>query len=232
MLYIDVHESKSLVKQVSKAVEVEVKNLNSGFGLADFAWLSHGEWEQVENKSWTELVWGMDKCEMQLRKWMMKGGGLSLVVRGLIVPTQSGVNTYKVSYGGKVTKQKSFKMSYAKIAAWLWSLSKLGISSFEVANENALAVWLVACYRNSLKEGHSTLSRYIGSRSIWVPNPHVANLIALHDAKIGPVRAQALVRKFKTTWKVLNASKEGLCEVEGIGIATADRLWKSIGRKS
>lgn len=236
MIFMDSHEAAEVQKLLEQSVPVNRQDINQ-HDMADYLWYDvRGKVRQFENKSWTELLWGMDSCEEQLRRQRTAWGDTNLVVRGMIVPTQEGVATYRVMSDGGVRRQRTFKDNYAKICGWVYSLQRKGVEVYQVPNNEALAQFLVTAYKNDQHEGHRTLERYYVERSsLWTPNHHVASLMGLRgpggrELGIGEVRATALVKKFKTTWNVLSADARDLATVHGVGQVTAQRLLESIGR--
>ena len=89
---------------------------------------------------------------------------------------------------------------------------------------------IVALYKADQRADHTTFERYIRQVEFH-PNPQVQRLLGMGEGLgIGPTRAEALIRKFGTVFRVISSSPEELASVEGIGNTLAARLLRGVGR--
>jgi hypothetical protein len=240
MIFIDTFEPIEIFDLLKQTAEVERVSLNFG-GMADYMWQAvDGHFIQVERKQWGEILSDIDAIEAQLRREITQVEETYLLIEGVADPTPWGVDAYVKStdkpyyrcahtYGDPKRPRVG---EYSKIQSWLWQLDKAGISIIQTPNLAGTAICLSAVYRNSLKAEHTTLRRYIKPKISPKPfNPHVLTLMGVAGAELGETRAKALIERFETAWNVLCAPVEKLCEVDGIGPKTAERIAKAIGRQ-
>lgn len=233
--FIDAFEPVEVEKLLKQSIPLcDRTNLNR-MNLADYYWLcADGHAAQIERKQWAELLGEFDVIEEQLRKYIDNTQEMGLITEGLLFPNKLGCETWKIEPNGYVSRKQVWKRPYSEIMAWLWQLDKQGITWYNTAHYVATAYTLVAFYKNSQKEEHTTMRRYIKAKAnAWQPNIHVQNLVNLRGTglRIGENMAEALIDYFGTYWGVLTRSEEELCEVPGVGMKTADALMKAIGRK-
>lgn len=241
MILVDIHEPENLYNLLGQSTDVKRMNLNDQ-GWADYMWANvEGRWVSVERKQWGEVVGRVDKVEEQLRREMRQAEELLLVIEGAVEPTPTGVHIYTRMGGGRFgfrrqrqygSPKKPQPYTYSMIMSWLWQLEKEGLQIWMTPNYTATAMALVSFYKQGLKKEHTTLKRYI--RELTRPpkqNPHVTSLMGIRGARLGEVRARALVKRFNTTYDVVTADPLELMMVEGVGATVVAQLFQAIGRK-
>lgn len=230
---IDVFEHPRAEDLISQSIPTLRLPLNS-MNMPDYQWLAvDGHTCGVERKQATELVAEMSVIEGILRKYMDTTEDLALLIEGFLAPHPMGIVTYWIDkrFGDdRLGKGIVFKRSYAQIMAFLWQLDKEGVTVYFTPCLEATAASLVAFYKNSQKEEHTTLRRYVKKRrALWHPNPQVEILLGIPGAGLGEKRAMALIARFETAWRVFNASEDDLTGVTGIGKGIARGLLEKIG---
>lgn len=231
-LLIDVHEPKDAEKLFSQSVaEVYRMALNSG-GRADYWWCgADNHTVQIERKQWGEFLGEFDQMEEIIRRYMDNSDEMGLIIEGYVRPHPLGCEVLDI-YHKSCRQVTVSKRNYAEVQAWLWRIDKLGITPYFSANWNATVIAVSAFYKNSQKEEHTTLRRYVKHKGqAWKPNPHIQNLINVVGGGIGQLRAEAAVEAFGTYWDIIHRSRDELAEVEGWGLKVADKFINALGRK-
>lgn len=239
MILCDVFEPDHIFNLLKQSVECQRQNLVQA-GFADYLWFAcDGHRVQVERKQWGEVLSDPDHVEEQLRRELIATEETVLLVEGVAEATPWGVDAYtkspdkpyyrvQHSYGTHKHPQSGL---YHRIQAWFWQLDKAGISVYRTANSQDTASALVAWYKSSQKEEHTTLSRYIKPRiNPKAFNPAVLTLMGIEGVELGEVRAKALVKRFRSVWSIMNAPLSELVRVDGIGVGIARKLIDAIGR--
>lgn len=241
-------EPNQIKDLISQSVPVSQVALNSQ-GYADYQWTScDGHTIQVERKQIDEILGGLDHVEEQLRREMVKADETILVYEGTVEhwhDAKPQVRSWKMAKTGRVmVPHHTYNMSYAGLQAWLYQLDQAGISTFHTFDYNNTARALVAWYKSTQTQEHSTLKRYIKDR-VFLPrskdkvnpqpyNYHILNLMSVKGGGVGEETAKALIEVFDTYWDVINQEVETLAEtmVNGrrFGELGAKRLLRSIGR--
>jgi len=235
VLVADIFDPDYIFDLISQCVPTSRQNLEP-MGWADYLWYdASSKPRHIERKQAGELVGGMDEVERQLRKYLRKrDAALGLLIEGTICPLGNrSVWTQRYDDFGNPDPKggREFRQPYQKVAAWLWVLDKLGVTIYRTLNQRGTAEFLVAAYRASQKEKHTTLQRYHRQLPpVWEPNPSVETLMGIVGVNLGPVRAEKLIQRFGTVWGVLSASKEDLVDVKGVEAVTVEKLMKAIGR--
>lgn len=232
-LLIDNFEPTEIERLLSQTATTIRTPLNQR-GIADYYWCCYdGHATQLERKQWNELLAEFDEIEEQLRRYIDNTTEMGLIVEGVLAPHSLGCETWKVEPNSYVSRKQIFKRRYTEVLAWLWSLDKQGVTVYQTPHYVATAYAISAFYHNSQKSEHTTLRRYIKVKpASWIPNPHIQNLINLRhpDLRLGEEKATALVERFGSYWGVITRTEEELCEVEGIGPATAKAILRATGR--
>lgn len=149
---------------------------------------------------------------------------------------QQAIQTWKLSKDYKYFyRDRKYYGSISGVYAWLDVLDKKGITTVQTAYWIDTAIVLGAIYNSSQKKEHTTLQRYIKQKITPKPhNHHVETLMGIkgtdHGPLLGETKAKALIDKFGSVWYVLLQEPEELAQVEGIGLITARKLLKAIGR--
>ncbi len=240
-MLVDTHEPDFIIELLTQCIPTTRANLNHALGMADYVWCAaDGHVVSYERKQWSEVLSGLDSVEEQLRREAQSTDELNLLIEGVAEPTPHGVcvlqrhkdGTYRGNRHSYGTPSRPVPHLYARVQAWLWELDKCGITVYQSPGQVGTATLLVAHYKASLKPEHTTLQRYIKPRvQTTAQNPQVVSLMGLVGADIGEVRAQALVARFGNLYSVLNAPREELLRVDGIGPGVVKKLWKAIGRE-
>lgn len=252
MIEVDIHEPSDIITLLRQTCPVVTVPLNE-FLLPDYMWYGldnrlHG----VNRKQAGELVSDIDNCERQLSNELGRVDDLSLVVEGIISPSQfinrrggksskldfgavtrPGQMTYTYSFlpGGKLANEREHNTSYSYIMAWLWSLDKSGVTHFIVSNSFATAYAIASWRKNSLESKHTTLRRYIKPKvDPGVRDRFVLTLMGVEGGRIGEATARVLLNEFGTPWNILAAEREELYKVKGIGEKWVDNFFVAIGR--
>jgi len=223
---------EDILPLLQQSIPATVGQLNR-FGFADYFWQAYDMHTiQVERKQNGEVLSDLDAVEEQLVREYNSAAENIIIVEGYIVPTASGCGTLKQVKGKSIRYiSREYRVSYSMFMSWLWQLDKCGITHFFTADLSGTAMLLSTMYKNSQKAEHSTMRRYIKPRiHIEERNPQVLSLMGVVGAELGEVRARALVKKFGNLHRVVNATEEEICQVDGMGKVLARKLLRSVGR--
>lgn len=249
-MMVDIFEPQSIQDIISQVVPTIRMSLNhSDEGYGDYLWFAvDGHRIQVERKQAGEILSSLDGVEEQLGREVNNGVEETiLLIEGVYGPVPGearATQTYVKPKSSKSSREllipgKKFNINYVGLQAWKSQLDKAGITIVETFNWEATALTLVALYNNSQKEEHTTLRRYIKEHITVQPfNQYVITLMGIRGVNLGEARAKALIERYGTVWYVFNQSAEDIAETlvgeEGkakrLGLATANKLLKSIGR--
>ena len=231
---IDVHEPKEALPTLSPVIPCAVQPLNSE-GYADYLWSGAEGKQQVERKTWYEILGDLDSIENQLRRQLQAHPSirLILIVEGVAVPSATGTTVFKETTKGKrhlFYAGKSYFLGPMKGAyAWLYEVGKY-IEVHQTPTYGATLNMLTAFYKADQKENHTTFQRYL-KEITFHPNPMVQRLMGMGShLGIGATRAEALIKKFGTPYNVVTATPEILASVDGIGKAVAVKFLRGVGR--
>lgn len=248
MMLIDVHESIRIEELLRQTIEVQRTALNIQ-GFADFMWLAaDGHRVQVEHKQWDELLGAIDHTEEQLSKQLQNTDEQWLLVEGVAIPTDVGVDVYKEHDTKPIfvcrrkfgSKKRPMGMLADRIASWFWKLDKRGITVAQASNSRMMIKMLVRMYINSTdpSSDNRMLDRYIKPLLPGAPkNPYVRTLMGVDGANIGEVKARALISYFDTPWEVFSANPAEVANVElwpsnrTVGPAAAKALQQALGKQ-
>ncbi|KKM03954.1 hypothetical protein LCGC14_1769230 [marine sediment metagenome] len=240
---IDIAEPPEALPILSPVIPCAVQPLNSQ-GYADYLWTGVEGQQQVERKTWYDILGDLDSIENQLRRQVHAHPNvrLILVVEGVAVPSPTGTTVFKETTKGKrhlFYAGKSYFLGPTKGAyAWLYETGKY-IEVHQTPTFNATCAMLTAFYKADQKEGHTTFQRYLKEMNFH-PNPMVQRLMGMGEhLGIGAVKAEALIRKFGTVYNVATATPEQLASVEWVsekgrtqrmGEALAIKFLRGVGR--
>jgi len=235
MIFVDTFEPSQLEELIAQSVPTIRDSFNAK-GLPDYSWMDiNGFRNGLSRKQAGELLGGIDATEEQLGRDMQGVDRLYLLVEGIFAP----VYTEKVGcqiYTAKKTilvPSRKFHQSYTGLFAWFDRLDKSGITVIQTFNWQATAMVLVGLYKshNKIEEEHTTFKRYIKQKVYSKEkNPQIEALMAIPRTGIGEDRATKLIERFGTFWEVVNQDVEELAKTEDIGMATAQKLFKAIGK--
>jgi len=230
----DNHEPSAMFLMLNQSVPSTMLGLNDQ-GFADYLWRGYEGPSQAERKTVTDLL-GIDSLahiedQLSRQKEAHPDIRLMLIIEGIATPTPTGTTTWYESRTNKriMHSGREFKLPLQTVYAWTYQVSRF-LEVYFAPNMLCTARMLVAFYKSDQKENHNTFRRYRKPMD-WHPNPQVQGLVSLGKGTgIGTVHAEALIARFGTCWHVLRASPSDLASVEGIGITTAQKLLRRIGR--
>lgn len=257
MLLLDENEPAELVKLLRQSAEVSVLPLNDKH-MGDVYFTARSKSFQFSRKQAGELLGNVDEAEDQLADYYNSADITMQIVEGILSPIKigyqpvavhssrtatireqaGGMFAYKVEYNGFIPPGHAFDTPASYLAAWIHRLAMAGISTYYTVNVVHTAKVIIAIMRNEEKpeELHKTLNRIIPPRiQIRAQDPFVKAVMALSIVfrfGIGEDRAMALKRAgYNSLLDLSMASVSELCECEGIGRVTAEKLLKAIGRE-
>jgi len=228
----DEFEPHDMLLLMRQSIEVEVSDLNRR-GYADYLFnAADGHSIQLERKQNGELLPSLNSVEEQLKRQYGTADECGLIVEGFIAPSPKGCYVLKPSLDGKMYfVQRELHTNYSMYVDWLYQLDKCGITCYSTPHIVGTATLLVALYKNSQKEEHTTLRRYIkGKVQLNVENRHIKTLMGIEGASLGERRATDLIDAFGTAWGVLSQSESMLQIVDGVGPGIARKLLWAIGK--
>ena len=192
MILVDTFEPSDILRLIQQVLPDSYRHSLNHLGLADYVFTDiMGRRVQFERKQWSEILGGMNKVEEQLRRQYDKAEELNLIIEGLIDITPYGIDFFKKSKGiyrpshsyGTVKSPRVFL--HSQVMAWIGQLDKSGITVYQTTSSAATASMLVALYKNSQKEEHTTLQRYIKPRiELKELNPYVKTPIGVPISSI------------------------------------------------
>ena len=254
MMFVDTYEPYSIWELLTQSIDVAKMALNHGpEGYADYLWLAFdGHRIQVERKQIDEILSGMDSVEEQLTREMSNGVEETiLLIERFCEPipgNRAAVQSYTRPQEGlrkllkRILKHEDvlipghkYNVSYGGLQAWKSQLDKAGITIVETFDWQATVHTLVALYKNSQKEEHTTLRRYIKDHIITTErNPHVLTLMGVKGGGVGEEIGKALIERFGTAHYALTQDVDSLAETvvgeKRLGPLRAKRLLKAFGR--
>ena len=220
MIFVDTFEPGDIFKLIKQVLPASDRMSLNSKGMADYMFFDiMGRRVQFERKQWGEILSGLDHVEDQLRGEYETADELNLIVEGTIQPTAYGLDFYKLtnskdfmrkshSYGDRKHPRQYL---LAQVYSWLWQLDKTGITVYFTPNAIGTATLLVSCFKNSQKEEHTTLQRYIKERvQLKELNPYVKTLMGIEAAGLGPERAQSLIDYFGDPYGVFTSDEDEL----------------------
>lgn len=203
-----------------------------------------------------ELLSNIDSMEDELRRYYDSADENNMIIEGLISPLPfvkrnrdlsvisvrrknlpSTLFTYSVTDSGFIYNEHAWSQSINMIYAWVFQLSRFGISTFYTINVQETAKFIAIAYKNrqTPDEQHSTLNRYYRPRiQIKEQNPFIRSIMSLsiiYKLDIGEVKSTALAERFKTIADVLVADETEICQCAGIAHKTAHKLLEALGRE-
>lgn len=236
-MFADQFEPPEIVKMMNQSINV-VGGANLNPHRADYFWVDvKGNERQWERKQVAEAMGDLDVVEEQLNRELSSCDELTLVVEGVMIPTHRGVMVYRLQ-GKSFRPYTEIPRPRAKAQPGMWArwhglkrgLIAAGVDVVETATLQGTAAELVAAYKSSQKEEHTTLKRYMRPHiPPFSPNIHVENLSRLKGANVGPVLAQKLVDQFGTFHAAVTAHRASISSI--IGRQRMINFLKVIGRE-
>lgn len=256
MILVDHSEPEELIALLRQSAPVEVMPLNQTQRSDYYFGGEDGKTRQFGRVQAGELLANIDSMEDELRRYYENADENNQIIEGIItsapitkrdkrqsaisVRRQSKPNTlfsYKVADNGFIHAEQAWDVGSAMLYAWLFQLDQAGVRTYYTENYVGTARLLIAIYNSCQKppEEHTTLQRYFRPRIvIEEQNPFVKALMFLSSAYqlgIGEDKATKMATKYNSIFDIVMAEVDELCEVEGIGKKTAEKLLKSLGRE-
>jgi len=232
-LVVDIYEADKIDTLLHKYHVSTVRQNLVSLGLADFFWLGNGGIKYtLEHKTARQLCSEMgQRLDGQLRKHSQNADVVGLVVDGIMTPREGGgVNFWKLAETNEIYyKYGETPIGFEVVQAYLWSLNRDGIYTFNFDSLDAMALGLASFVSNSLKVKHNTLTHHVRSKPVtWSENPYVMTLMGLYKARIGEKTALTILKHFGTPYKFFYSDYDEGVSVVGKDVFT--RAMKAIGR--
>jgi len=255
MILVDNSEPEELISLLRQSAPVSIMTLNQTRRSDYYFGGEDGKTRQFSRKQAGELLSDIDNAESQLRDYYESADENYQIVEGLIssVPLTrrnrsldaisvrrqarpTNMFSYKVAESGYIYDEHVWNISSAMLYAWLFQLDQVGITTYYTENYVGTARLLAAIYKNCQKapEEHTTLQRYIKPRIVVKDqDPFIKALMALslaYQIGIGEDKAVKIATRYHSVLDIVMSEPEELCEIEGIGKKTAEKLLQSLGR--
>lgn len=258
MILVDIYEPDEILKLIEQSAPVTKLPLNQAHRSDYYFGGEDSKTRQFSRKQSDEILGNLDEAEDQLRDYYNNADENSQVIEGLItsVPLMvsrktdksisirkqfqtghGGLFSYKISESGFIYDETAWPITSTMFDAWLFRLEQAGITTYFTENYIRTAKLLVAIYRNCQKppEEHETLQRYIRPRiTIKEHDPFVKAMISLssiYKLGIGEKTAVKIAKKYSSLLDLAMAEVNEICQVEGIGKSTAEKILTCIGRE-
>lgn len=234
-IVVDTFEPLVIKEELKKSLPTSVVTL-AKTGYSDYLWTAaDGHVITAERKEVHDFASRVDDLEIQLKnalKAVGERGEVILIIEGIMEPAGSSTVLFRAKRDGSMFfRERVVNRPFAYFMNFIYALDKQGISVYWTASLQSTAAALVSFVTESNKAEFTTFRRYIKKKpNIPNLNPQVAGLLNLCHG-IGVVRAQALIGKFGTVYKVLTADKSKLLTVTGIGEGVVKQIFTDIGRK-
>lgn len=239
----DVGEPSEMLTLLKQSIPAITGPLNVN-GRADYYWADiQSNRRQWERKQIGEALSDLDSVEEQLNRYLKTCDELTWAIEGVALPTADGVQVFRHHeqgefcrlhktviehwcYGHEFRKQPHLWARFEGLKA---SIRKCGVEVVQTFDIHTTATALVAAFKSSMKEEHTTLRRYLRPHiPAFDPDIHVDNLCRLKGARVGPVSAQKLVAELGTFHAAVTAPKWKLINV--LGRKPAYTFLEAIGR--
>ena len=114
VLYVDTFEPDNIFNGLKAVIPSTIKASINSLGFADYKWMdAKGNQRQWERKQVMEAITDLDSVEDQLNHQLATCDELVLVVEGIVLPTPSGVQGYKLeTVRGKDSSSPRVPLSY------------------------------------------------------------------------------------------------------------------------
>ncbi len=250
ILKIDEFEPDNIEELLDQSLTTVRANLNRS-GWADYMWsMYNGEIEQAERKQVNEILSDMPAVEEQIRKELQAkpGATLWLIVEGVCQPVllENGregtvvyakrmCNTYR-SYGKRDPEEHYVpghisKQPYERFQSFLTGLERVGVRVRHTVDYITTAKVLIQMAK-SAQSPPSTLQRHNKPQVSFHPEPQVMNLLGVYKSGIGVELAERLIKYYGSMWSMAQMNPEDIAaDVEGMGVSSATKLLKAIGRQ-
>jgi DNA integrity scanning protein DisA with diadenylate cyclase activity len=265
MILVDTAEPEDIIRLLKQSVDVTVLPLNQTLRADYYFGCEDGTTQQFCRVQAGELLSNIDSEEDELHRYYSNADHTDQIVEGVISDTPitkkdksmesisvrmssrpSTLFAYRIAPSGYLFGEHAYNVSADKLYAWIYRLSKCGVTTFSTHNFVGTAKFIASAYHNSQKLTHDTMNRYyiprisLGERddenkriSIREQNPFIRALMALsiiYHLDIGEMKATALYKAgYKTISDLAFASVKELTKVEGFGKLTAEKLLNAIG---
>lgn len=238
MLRIDIHEPEKIKELLRPCIPegVSISHYNE-MGYADYGWLDTEEkLVQVERTTWSELMSGADRKENQLGEHLRNHPEARLIwlLEGIALPTPEGFTTINIfplknlSFLGKrihttSSRERPLKFYYKLI----YQFGKF-TEVYCTPNIESTAHAILSFYESDQKAEHTTLRRHLKTVD-FNPDPMVGTFSHLAEG-IGISLAERLVSRYANIWNLINADPKDIAMIPGIGLPTAKKLLRRLGR--
>jgi hypothetical protein len=230
---VDVHEPEQALPLLNQSVEAAKEAINSQ-GYADYLWSGTEGREQLERKTWDEVLSNMDSVEDQLRREAQAHPDVhtNLVIEGVATQaTMGGSRTWAMAKGKQkvMYAKNNHRDSMGKAYAWEAQVKRY-MPVYHTATFQETMILVAALVKAAQKEDHTTFQRHFREMD-WHPNEQVMCLINMFKRSgIGPGRAEALIKRFGTVWNVIHQMPQTLSTVDNMGVGVAKRLLRKLGK--
>jgi len=256
MILVDHSEPEELEKLIQQSVPTTRMPLNQTQRSDYYFGGEDNKTRQFGRVQAGELLANIDSMEDELRRYYENADENYQVIEGIISPipltrkdrsleaisirkgaSPTHLFSYKVTEAGYIYDERAWDVSSSMLYGWLRGLERCGIITYQTINWVDTAKLLVAFYFNDQKppEEHTTLQRYIRPRIVIKEhNPFIKALMALslaYQIGIGEDKATKIAQHYNSLFDIAMAEVGELCQVEGIGKKTAQKLLLSIGRE-
>lgn len=237
----DEHEPQEILRLLEPAIkDFDVTNLNA-VGWPDYryegepCYCHESTIYMVERKTWDDLVNDLNGVEEQLGRQLDLHPGVhaKFYVEGVVEPAHKGLLVYKKQAGNvfRAGLRGNQQNTYASIAAWLKQVKKYwDLTMTSSAAETAISLAMDFNGDNKAEESHGTFHRMFKTRNYQLNEQADRILGASGSLRFGPVQAEAVQKRFLTSWRAFKAHPEEWMEIPGIGESTARQYLRGIGR--
>lgn len=239
----DFHEPSEILsrlEQVAFLQDLEVSALNDS-GWADYYYTGspcycHNSTEyNCERKTWRDLL-DLESVEAQLQNQLIKHPTAHhrFYLEGVAEPAVKGIYLYSKAQGQNVFRAGLIgerQQTYKQITNWLHQIGKYW-EVVQTASMAGTANAIAANYEADQREenSHGTLKRMFKPYD-YHPDPQVMRIMGgAGDVPVGPKLAEAIIKKFGTSYRAWKAPMEEWLEVPGIGNKLATNYLRGIGR--
>ena len=163
--------------------------------------------------------------------WLLVQGESRMAANGMLQQRKvgRGGGTYWSDVGGGVRK-----WMWRDFEGWLNSMSILGgLRIHRVNSWEEGAQWIKCLHNWFQRDDHKSTQVIYGGKQLYAETalmikPSLARRVAKELPNIGTVRSAAVASQFKTLADMVEASEKDWMHVEGLGKATAKRVYAAI----
>ncbi len=212
----------------------------SGPVLPDITIINGGLVPGFNNKQAGEVVGAIDATEEQLSREIPYVDKLTLMVRGIITPTENNECMCRsVDEEGHVRTGRVFHQNYVGLMAWFSRLEEMGVNVVILPNIKACAMYVIAMHNNIGKAEHHTFKRLLPTKQMLAEVDPVQRqwlLFLMSVPGIGEEAARGLGAEFDNMHELVQYLQNGgelsefvLPSKRRVGKALAGKIRKFIG---